>query len=117
LHWNEDAGVESEPGTDCPPQLLEAFTKVYDAERKQCDVGGCPGGQRKETIGQKFLVNCEPWLHEPRPCVHSFIARPLGQSAISLVHRPSLWFIAHRPLLSRRPASIPDRFRKLLQAA
>ena len=29
-------------------------------------MASCPEGYRKEIIGTKALLNCEPWIHSPR---------------------------------------------------
>jgi serine/threonine protein kinase len=53
--------------TACPPELVEFFELKFDPAKQQCIEDKCPEGTRLRGIGRRYLLDCEPWLHEERP--------------------------------------------------
>jgi hypothetical protein len=47
-----------------PPGLRERSSKHIS-----CSPNACPDGMRVETMGRRYLLDCEPWLHEERTYV------------------------------------------------
>eukprot|EP00729_Bicosta_minor_P008611 gene8611-32998_t len=52
---------------DCTPSIQPWFNLKYVESDQRCSSRSkCPSGYRAEAIGQRHLLNCEPFLHAPR---------------------------------------------------
>ena len=74
---------------DCPPGLMDFFHQKYVPSQEECGAGfqhlpvsrgaevqgrnghhlatrECPMGSRTENNGRRYLLDCEPWVHEER---------------------------------------------------
>jgi len=61
---------------ECPPSKMEYFNQKFVPSINSCnDAFGdfdeleCPIGHRVENIGKRYLLDCEPWVHEEREYV------------------------------------------------
>ena len=55
------------------PSLDAQFKQVWSPETQQCLTESCPEGFRKEYIGKRHLVDCEPWFHADRAYITRFV--------------------------------------------
>jgi Leucine-rich repeat (LRR) protein len=53
----------------CKPELQAWFSLKFSQSSESCISTDCPTGQRLESIGRSYLLDCEPWLHGDRSYV------------------------------------------------
>ena len=55
------------------PSLDSHFKEIWLPETQECLATRCPEGYRKEYIGKRHLVDCEPWFHIDRAYSTRFV--------------------------------------------